>query len=69
MSIEQPPSDSSRLAQLSNRREATAANPVALAALPRQPVKSGEIGCVLAGVAVRIGDRSAEDYSAFLDEL
>jgi len=38
-------------------------------AAPPRPRKSAEVGCVFAGLEVRVADRSADDYAAFLEEL
>jgi len=64
MNIEEPASDQAQSAQ----RDDTAK----LAVPGRAPPwigKSGELGCVFAGLAVRVGDRSPDDYAAFLEEL
>ncbi len=51
------------------RSNAAATQPSTPLAPPPRPRKSAEVGCVFAGLGVREGDRSADDYAAFLEEL
>ncbi|WP_295384592.1 hypothetical protein [uncultured Thiodictyon sp.] len=46
-----------------------AVNPAALAVSPQRIDKSREIGCVFAGLVVRVAERSPDDYAAFLEDL
>ena len=69
MNIEKRLSDDIRSAEPAGGRDAAAARPAA-PIVPAPPIgKSEEIGCVLAGLTVRVGDRSPDDYAAFLEEL
>jgi hypothetical protein len=69
MSSEKPLSNDGQSATPPGRRDAAGAR----AAAPVVPLlpsgKSGEIGCVFAGLAVRVVDRSPDDYAVFLEEL
>jgi hypothetical protein len=69
MSIRNPPPDHAQSALPTDRDNAAATLPSTPLAPPLRPRKSAEIGCVFAGLEVRVVDRSPDDYAAFLDEL
>jgi hypothetical protein len=46
-----------------------AVRPAAPVVFPQRIDKSREIGCVFAGLVVRVAERSPDDYAAFLEEL
>lgn len=63
MAIAKHPNNHEPEAEPDGPAEPAAAQP------PNQPHKSGAVGCVFAGVQVRIGERSPEAYAAYLEEL
>ncbi|WP_295435205.1 hypothetical protein [uncultured Thiodictyon sp.] len=69
MSISTPPPDHAQPALPTDRSNAAATPPGTPLAPPPRPRKSAEVGCVFAGLEVRVGDRSPDDYAAFLEEL
>lgn len=69
MSISKPPPDHARSALPTDRGNAAATLPSTPLVPPPQPGKSAEVGCVFAGLELRVADRSADDYAAFLEEL
>lgn len=69
MNSETPAPNRPPLAVSAQQRDTAAVNPPApLVSLPPS-CTSGAIGCVFAGLAIRVGDRSAADYAEFLEEL
>ncbi len=69
MRIDNRQAGKAQSASLPNQRDGVDENPAAPMVLPPRIGKSGEVGCAFAGLIVQMGDRSPDDYAAFLEDL